>query len=82
MDNDQRLTVPLVVGAIKTIRPQVIPTVEQYKVLYQVLQRYNETNSVYSNFNDPKFSVPSNDDDKDDLGNVGNEGAEYANASL
>ncbi|CAL1544877.1 unnamed protein product, partial [Lymnaea stagnalis] len=27
VDNDQRLTVPLVVGAIKTIRTQVIPTV-------------------------------------------------------
>ncbi|CAL1544879.1 unnamed protein product [Lymnaea stagnalis] len=82
MDNDHRLTVPLVVGAIKTIRPQVIPTVEQYKVLYQVLHRYNETNSIYSNFNDAKLSVRSNDDGKDKSGNVGNEGTEYANAKF
>ncbi|CAG5127069.1 unnamed protein product, partial [Candidula unifasciata] len=37
MDNDHHLTVPLVVGAIKAIRPQVIPTLDQYRLLYKAL---------------------------------------------
>ncbi|CAL1532180.1 unnamed protein product, partial [Lymnaea stagnalis] len=49
MDNDLRLTVPLVVGAIKSIRPQVIPTLDQYRILYQVLHRYTESTSSYTN---------------------------------
>ncbi|CAL1532181.1 unnamed protein product, partial [Lymnaea stagnalis] len=52
MDNDLRLTVPLVVGAIKSIRPQVIPTLDQYRILYQVLHRYTESTSSYTNFGD------------------------------
>ncbi|CAL1546508.1 unnamed protein product [Lymnaea stagnalis] len=50
MDNDLRLTVPLVVGAVKSIRPEAIPTVDQYRLLYQTLQRYNETSAFYTNF--------------------------------
>ncbi|XP_059173381.1 uncharacterized protein LOC131953936 [Physella acuta] len=50
MDHDQSLTVPLVVGAIKCIRSQVIPSMDQYRCLYQVLQRYNELNTPYSNY--------------------------------
>ncbi|XP_059173262.1 receptor-type tyrosine-protein phosphatase mu-like [Physella acuta] len=49
MDNDLRLAVPLVVGAVKSIRPQVIPTLQQYHCLYQVLQRYSDTTTTYSN---------------------------------
>ncbi|XP_059168922.1 receptor-type tyrosine-protein phosphatase gamma-like [Physella acuta] len=50
MDHDQSLTVPLVVGAIKCIRPQVIPSLDQYRCLYQVLKRYNETTQTYNNY--------------------------------
>jgi protein tyrosine phosphatase len=49
LDNDHHLTVPLVVGAVKAIRPQVIPTAHQYNLLYQVLMMYNDSNNVYSN---------------------------------
>ncbi|XP_059168909.1 receptor-type tyrosine-protein phosphatase alpha-like [Physella acuta] len=59
MDHDQSLTVPLVVGAIKCIRPQVIPSLNQYRCLYQVLQRYNETSSPYNNHD--QLSRPSYD---------------------
>ncbi|CAL1538420.1 unnamed protein product, partial [Lymnaea stagnalis] len=54
LDNDQCLAVPLTVGALKSIRPQVIPTLTQYKILYQILDRYNETSSSYSNLGDHK----------------------------
>lgn len=50
MDNDHHLTVPLVVGAMKAVRPQVIPTVHQYKLLYQVLKLYSDSNNVYNNY--------------------------------
>ncbi|GFO17993.1 receptor-type tyrosine-protein phosphatase kappa [Plakobranchus ocellatus] len=49
LEVDQRLTVPLVVGAIKAIRPQVIPTVDQYKCLYRVLKLSYDTTNVYGN---------------------------------
>ncbi|CAL1548037.1 unnamed protein product [Lymnaea stagnalis] len=48
-DNDHYLTVPLVVGAVKTIRQQVIPTLDQYKMLYQLVKLYSESESVYYN---------------------------------
>ncbi|CAL1534187.1 unnamed protein product [Lymnaea stagnalis] len=47
MEHDSCLTVPLVVGTIKTIRPEVISTVDQYRVLYQVLQRYSDNSVQY-----------------------------------
>ncbi|CAL1546513.1 unnamed protein product, partial [Lymnaea stagnalis] len=49
MDNDLCLTVPLVVGAVKSIRPEVIPTLEQYRSLYLVLQAYNERKTKMKN---------------------------------
>ncbi|KAK3770993.1 hypothetical protein RRG08_002042, partial [Elysia crispata] len=49
LEADQCLTVPLVVGAIKAIRPQVIPTVNQYKCLYNVLKLVQDSSSVYGN---------------------------------
>ncbi|CAG5123445.1 unnamed protein product, partial [Candidula unifasciata] len=50
IDSDQRLTIPLVVGAIKAIRPQVIPTLTQYKLLYDAINLYIDSVNVYSNF--------------------------------
>ncbi|XP_059176868.1 receptor-type tyrosine-protein phosphatase zeta-like [Physella acuta] len=52
MDHDQRLTVPLVVGAIKSVRPEVISSLSQYEVLYKVLERYHEVTSSYNNVGD------------------------------
>ncbi|GFS00198.1 receptor-type tyrosine-protein phosphatase mu [Elysia marginata] len=49
MKLDQVLTVPLVVGKIKAIRPQVIPTVDQYKSLYRVLKLALDSQNVYGN---------------------------------
>ncbi|CAL1536346.1 unnamed protein product, partial [Lymnaea stagnalis] len=40
LDNSLYLNVPLVVGSIKSIRPQVIPTLDQYRTLHQVLKMY------------------------------------------
>ncbi|XP_059173393.1 receptor-type tyrosine-protein phosphatase alpha-like [Physella acuta] len=60
MDHDQSLTVPLVVGAIKCIRPQVIPSLDQYRCLYQVLQRYSELNTPYSNYETPLIPTHQN----------------------
>ncbi|CAL1538431.1 unnamed protein product [Lymnaea stagnalis] len=51
MDHDNCLTVPNVVGAVKSIRPEVIPTLEQYRTLYLALQRYSETTASYTNLN-------------------------------
>ncbi|GFS19787.1 receptor-type tyrosine-protein phosphatase mu [Elysia marginata] len=48
MKLDQCLTVPLVVGKIKAIRPQVIPTVDQYKCLYRVLKLASDSQNVYN----------------------------------
>ncbi|KAH9494744.1 hypothetical protein Btru_017771 [Bulinus truncatus] len=55
MDHDSCLTVPLVVGSIKSIRPEVIPTFEQYQMLYEALDRYNETTATYSNVDESNF---------------------------
>ncbi|GFR62940.1 receptor-type tyrosine-protein phosphatase kappa [Elysia marginata] len=49
LEVDQCLVVPLVVGAIKAIRPQVIPTVGQYKCLYETLKLAQDAATVYGN---------------------------------
>ncbi|GFN73655.1 receptor-type tyrosine-protein phosphatase kappa [Plakobranchus ocellatus] len=43
LEVDHCLAVPYVVGAIKAIRPQVIPTEDQYRCLYLVLKRQHES---------------------------------------
>lgn len=53
LEVDQSLTVPLVVGAIRAIRPQVIPTVDQYKCLYDVLKLVHDSTNVYGNVKPP-----------------------------
>ncbi|RUS88836.1 hypothetical protein EGW08_003381 [Elysia chlorotica] len=42
LQTDQYVAVPVVVGAIKAIRPQVIPTEDQYKCLYATLRLAQE----------------------------------------
>ncbi|GFO40624.1 hypothetical protein PoB_006712900 [Plakobranchus ocellatus] len=49
LDVDRCLSVPLVVGAIKAIRPQVIPTLTHYKCLYEVLKLVHNACNVYGN---------------------------------
>ncbi|XP_055884531.1 receptor-type tyrosine-protein phosphatase alpha-like, partial [Biomphalaria glabrata] len=58
MDHDTCWTVPLVVGSVKSIRPQVIPTFKQYNTLHDALQKYNEMNSndnTYGNVDENFF---------------------------
>ncbi|KAK3735472.1 hypothetical protein RRG08_018247 [Elysia crispata] len=62
LEADQCLTVPLVVGSIKAIRPQVIPTYDQYKCLYSVLKLAHESQNVYGNVGDmEKEEAPAED---------------------
>ncbi|KAK3726778.1 hypothetical protein RRG08_059848 [Elysia crispata] len=53
---DRCLAVPVVVGSIKAIRPQVIPTVDQYKCLYRVLKLAHDSQNVYGNLRDVSSS--------------------------
>ncbi|GFO10744.1 receptor-type tyrosine-protein phosphatase mu, partial [Plakobranchus ocellatus] len=51
LKTDHFLAVPLVVGPIKAVRPQVIPTVDQYKCLYDVIKLVHNSaqNCAYMN---------------------------------
>ncbi|CAL1534171.1 unnamed protein product [Lymnaea stagnalis] len=49
MEHDSCITVPLVVGTVKTIRPEVIPNLDHYRVLYDVLGRYSDSSVTYEN---------------------------------
>ncbi|KAH9496281.1 Tyrosine-protein phosphatase non-receptor type 22 [Bulinus truncatus] len=40
MDDDHQVSIPLVVGSGKSIRPQIIPSLDQYRCLYEVIQAY------------------------------------------
>ncbi|GFO07582.1 receptor-type tyrosine-protein phosphatase kappa [Plakobranchus ocellatus] len=61
LEADQCLTVPLIVGAIKAIRPQVIPTVDEYMCLYQVLRLTHEASNVYGNLENANTHQPNRD---------------------
>ncbi|XP_055884823.1 receptor-type tyrosine-protein phosphatase epsilon-like isoform X2 [Biomphalaria glabrata] len=49
LDNDMSCSIPIAVGLIKSVRPQAISTLEQYKLLFDILLRYTENSSVYGN---------------------------------
>ncbi|KAH9498553.1 hypothetical protein Btru_007312 [Bulinus truncatus] len=55
MDSDSCASVPLVVSIMKTVRPEIIPSVEQYKLLYDALERYTDVSSPYSNVDENFF---------------------------
>ncbi|KAH9494753.1 hypothetical protein Btru_017793, partial [Bulinus truncatus] len=55
LDNDSCCSVPLVVSLMKTLRPEVIPSVEQYKLLYDVLERYTDISNPYTNVDENFF---------------------------
>ncbi|CAL1538163.1 unnamed protein product [Lymnaea stagnalis] len=42
MEEESCVIVPLVVGSIKSVEPEIIPNLEQYRCLYQVIQKYIE----------------------------------------
>uniref|UniRef100_A0A2C9KP11 protein-tyrosine-phosphatase n=1 Tax=Biomphalaria glabrata TaxID=6526 RepID=A0A2C9KP11_BIOGL len=49
LDNDMSCSIPIAVGLIKSVRPQAISTLEQYKLLFDILLRYTENSNVYGN---------------------------------
>ncbi|KAH9492062.1 hypothetical protein Btru_026711 [Bulinus truncatus] len=49
LDHYLSCSVPLVVGTVKSLRPQVIPTLDQYSTVYDILNRYTETSCIYGN---------------------------------
>ncbi|KAH9487869.1 hypothetical protein Btru_067840 [Bulinus truncatus] len=49
VDCDSYITVPLVVGSVKSVRLEVIPTYEQYRLLYRILEQYAQTSTEYGN---------------------------------
>ncbi|KAK0046254.1 receptor-type tyrosine-protein phosphatase T, partial [Biomphalaria pfeifferi] len=60
LDQDKLVSVPLVVGSVKAIRPKVIDNMTEYRIVYEVLQSYIDTSSSYANVevcNLPKFSM-------------------------
>uniref|UniRef100_A0A2C9LIJ0 Tyrosine-protein phosphatase domain-containing protein n=1 Tax=Biomphalaria glabrata TaxID=6526 RepID=A0A2C9LIJ0_BIOGL len=57
LDEDAKVSVPLVVGAMKTVRPEVIPNLEQYRIVYEVLERYCTTASPYTNVGGEKLPL-------------------------
>ncbi|KAK0068671.1 receptor-type tyrosine-protein phosphatase epsilon, partial [Biomphalaria pfeifferi] len=66
MDHDHHITVPLVVGALKTVRPQIIPTLVQYKLLYSILQQYSQCNNIYGNVASANVSTQSRNQKEED----------------
>ncbi|KAK6991352.1 receptor-type tyrosine-protein phosphatase epsilon, partial [Biomphalaria glabrata] len=65
IDHDTCLAIPLVVGSVKSIRPQVISTFEHYVMLHEALQSYNDTTAAYTNMEEnffPRFSSLKNKD--------------------
>ncbi|KAH9494734.1 hypothetical protein Btru_017742 [Bulinus truncatus] len=68
--NDSCFNVPLVVGTIKTVRPEVIPSLGQYKTVYESLKLFNERldedyfpKSKSVKINNPTFDATQVDDE-------------------
>nr|KAI8754324.1 receptor-type tyrosine-protein phosphatase epsilon-like isoform X2 [Biomphalaria glabrata] len=51
-DSDMFVSVPTVVGSVKSIRPEVLSDLSQYVFVHKVLQRYIELSSQYNNVGD------------------------------
>ncbi|GFO07585.1 receptor-type tyrosine-protein phosphatase kappa [Plakobranchus ocellatus] len=66
LDVDQCLTVPVVVGAMKAIRPQVIPTVTHYQCLYGVLKLVHNGSNVYGNIGSISATIKESKDESTD----------------
>nr|KAG5701194.1 hypothetical protein BaRGS_023303 [Batillaria attramentaria] len=43
------VSVPAVVGNLRTVRPQIVSSFDQYKMVYEALKLYSLNSSVYSN---------------------------------
>ncbi|KAH9487833.1 hypothetical protein Btru_067910, partial [Bulinus truncatus] len=49
VDNESYLSVPMVVGAIRSIHPKILTSLEQYQLLYHIIKRHKETSAEYTN---------------------------------
>ncbi|KAH9490852.1 hypothetical protein Btru_033551 [Bulinus truncatus] len=75
MDSDSSINIPLVVGCVKSVRPEVIPSSEQYELLYQMLHQYSESSeysNVQSRLESSKNAIPriSQKIDEVDINNI------------
>ncbi|KAH9490848.1 hypothetical protein Btru_033547 [Bulinus truncatus] len=52
LDIHLRVNVPLVVGTVKSIRPEVVPTLDQYRLIYDVLESFHESSAQYTSVGD------------------------------
>ncbi|KAH9492069.1 hypothetical protein Btru_026744 [Bulinus truncatus] len=59
VDNESCLSVPLVVGAIRSLHPKILASLEQYRRLYTVVSRHIDTSTQYTNM---EFSYYQNAD--------------------
>ncbi|XP_055884628.1 receptor-type tyrosine-protein phosphatase alpha-like [Biomphalaria glabrata] len=67
LETESSFNVPLIVGATKTVRPEVVPTFSQYKAIYEILASYNERQDenhlpVSVKVNNPIFDESQTDD--------------------
>ncbi|KAH9490851.1 Receptor-type tyrosine-protein phosphatase zeta [Bulinus truncatus] len=49
LESDSCVTIPQVVGSMKAVRPEVIPTLDQYKMLYQIVELNDKIFIEYNN---------------------------------
>ncbi|KAH9490839.1 hypothetical protein Btru_033529, partial [Bulinus truncatus] len=52
LKSNQEVNVPLVIGELKSLRPEIVSSLEQYKFLYKILKVYSETTIRYVNIGD------------------------------
>ncbi|KAK0046237.1 receptor-type tyrosine-protein phosphatase alpha [Biomphalaria pfeifferi] len=48
-DNEACISVPLIVGTIKSLQPKIVPNFEQYQAVYRAVSRYIDTSTQYTN---------------------------------
>nr|KAI8754701.1 receptor-type tyrosine-protein phosphatase alpha-like [Biomphalaria glabrata] len=49
VDNEACISVPLIVGTIKSLQPKIVPNFEQYQAIYRAVSRYIDTSTQYTN---------------------------------
>ncbi|KAH9490847.1 hypothetical protein Btru_033546 [Bulinus truncatus] len=52
LDIHLKNNVPLAVGTVKSIRPEVVPTLDQYRLIYDVLESFHESSAQYTSVGD------------------------------
>ncbi|XP_055884710.1 receptor-type tyrosine-protein phosphatase alpha-like [Biomphalaria glabrata] len=84
LDNESYLSIPLVVGTIRSLEPRIISKFEQYRTLYQTIGRHIETSTQYTNMDRSRYQTLDNKQensvqDKGDNNINTKEGNEYHN---